>query len=80
MSDRERSRSRSPEPRTAQSDHYDENGNDPKADRHDNGGGDGGDNPDEVKLYIGNLDYGTYRTFYLARMRTFNTLKSHDPI
>lgn len=57
MSDRDRSRSRSPEPRTAQSD--------APADNHanDNGGGDGAD---EVKLYIGNLDYGKY----LALIRT----------
>jgi len=50
MSDRDRSRSRSPEPRTAQSD--------APADNHanDNGGGDGAD---EVKLYIGNLDYAS---------------------
>jgi hypothetical protein len=66
MADRERSRSRSPKG-GAPADDANQNGDDqgpPAGDAPPAGGGDAqnggddGENPDEVKLYVGNLDYG----------------------
>eukprot|EP00569_Conticribra_weissflogii_P015819 CAMPEP_0171390886 /NCGR_PEP_ID=MMETSP0880-20121228/876_1 /TAXON_ID=67004 /ORGANISM="Thalassiosira weissflogii, Strain CCMP1336" /LENGTH=251 /DNA_ID=CAMNT_0011903403 /DNA_START=93 /DNA_END=844 /DNA_ORIENTATION=+ len=64
MSDRDRSRSRSRSPDRSGANHNDAPASDNKGDDHgDNnrgGGGEGRDaNGDEVKLYVGNLDYAT---------------------
>jgi hypothetical protein len=62
MADRSRSRSRSPEggPPPADDPPHDENGDaPPKGDAHPKDAP-AGDEGEEVKLYVGNLDYGTY--------------------
>lgn len=68
MADRERSRSRSPEGGAPPAEDTTQNGDDqgaPPADNAPPADGSGGDAPagddatDEVKLYVGNLDYGT---------------------
>lgn len=62
MADRSRSRSRSPEggPPPTDDPPHDENGDaPPKGDAHPKDAP-AGDEGEEVKLYVGNLDYGTY--------------------
>lgn len=70
----DRSRSRSPQrddDNNAPAAHDDPHGN--GAPSHDNGGADGGvaggDGGEEVKLYVGNLDYGEYDTTYNSNLK-----------
>ena len=77
---RSRSRSRSPDnrngdpggdggndnnmmPPQSSSGHDDHNNGDDNG-HHNGGGREDGGNPNEVKLYIGNLDYGAFRLYY----------------
>ena len=61
MADRSRSRSRSPEGRAPPADNpHDENGDAPPKGDAPQADAPAGDEGEEVKLYVGNLDYGTY--------------------
>ena len=79
MTDRERSRSRSPDrgdPPADNDQDYPPAGGDDKSPAapqdgggtpaNDNDNGDGAGSADEVKLYVGNLDYGTYYNVFLC--------------
>jgi hypothetical protein len=73
MTDRERSRSRSPEGGAPPAEDANQNGDDqaPPAGDAPQGeapAGDGGDDgADEVKLYVGNLDYGMFLVFIVKK-------------